>query len=344
MLTLTSEFSNDILTNLKEIEEVVRRDGYQLGIRRNRYWGYCRKEKNLFFPISILYILIGLERWLTEEENSVLDHLKTMLLEEVPSYQKECDPDFYNFYSVKPLDPFPNGYFFNHFWKFALPCDSDDTALTYYVSGYAKDKVVKFKQELERRTKSTGENAYITWLGTEKMPVEKSIPVICNVLSLFQKHDLLHDELALSSLNLVIDFIRDERLIDFPFEYSIHYPQDAVVAYHMARIGGLLKGQIRKSFIDQVVELGRLKSDFFDIILLKNVLLSVDAKANFIPQKTQGVLRSSPFFIASMMSYAPYQWMRKLAKNKFFHINYVSPTLNQVLWIQYLVLSNRLEK
>ena len=329
--------SKNILVLLKEIADDIEENGFAISKRSNRYIFYFRKDENLFFPASILVILKEIDHLLLDNERKVSQRIRGLILPGFRDYIKERDPDFFNFYSIKPFKPFPYGFFFSRFWKFALPCDADDTALAYLALMKTKDEIAHLKEEMIRRAEETRSELYLTWLGSDQMPKEYSLGVICNVLYLFSKHDLLGNQIDRNCIEFIEKVILSQSIMKRSFEVSIHYPTPCLNYYHISRVADLLGTDAKQELVRQIAALkseitvGKAELVLLDTALLKLGLPVVET------QILKQNLNQFSFFIASMMSYTNFAFLRNWARFRFFQIDYCSGSFNKILWIERLI-------
>lgn len=240
-------------------------EGVFSSYRHNKYLRYKRPDTNIFYTATIVFILNQVKDRVSEKSQKIIQEITTKAIKNYPDFQNKDGLKTYNFWQTKPSKHFPNGKIFKHFDHFRIPDDIDDTALVYLTLPHSKEDVAWLKEKLKLHTTAPDGRvknvfcekfftkgkkeiapqsgaaetlgAYSTWFG-KNMPIEQDVCALCNLMYLFEKHQLPHNEYDEATFRFLRDVILQEEYIKNPFKVAHNYATTPLVIYHYARLLG----------------------------------------------------------------------------------------------------------
>lgn len=148
------------------------------------------------------------------------------------------------------------------------------------------------------------------------MPIEHDVCALCNLMYLFEKHQLPHNEYDEAVFIFLRDVILEEKYITNAFKVAHNYATTPLIIYHYARLlGDFNISQLevcRENLIDKIKQLIDNESNTMNRTILETSLLKLDKNERIINGRrsayqlsTGGVpLNNYPFtyFIAGLLS------------------------------------------
>lgn len=273
--------------------------------RQNKYLLYKRQDTNIFYTASIVFVLNQLKSYLPIESQLVVNEITTKAIQNYSTFQNKDGLKTYNFWQTpkdgRVSNHFPNGYIFRHSEHFRLPDDIDDTSLIYLTSWASKEEVIWLKEKLQlhanltegpaqkRLVKNTFEHyralkIYSTWFG-KNMAIEFDACALCNLMYLFEKHQLPHNEYDIDTYQYLTGIIKRKEFINHPFKVSHNYATAPLVVYHLARLLGDFTSTPLESYRKALIELALLLLEIEKVamnkVLLQTSLLKLSRADDF---------------------------------------------------------------
>ncbi|MFY8025151.1 MAG: hypothetical protein ACOVNO_07375 [Sediminibacterium sp.] len=323
-----------------------------------------KADINPFFTGLIVFTLNRIKDKLTPYQQKLVEHIS---LNAKPSFAKFKNPkgrDTYNFWPTDTAVLFPNAGWINIFNKSqSLPDDMDDTVITLMAINadttiakkihlIMQDYINGSKGKINNTLNSLKEfPAYSVWFG-QKFPVDFDISVLSNVLYFTQHYNLPFTKADSSSLNLIINVLKDDKHLTAANIVSPHYASPEIILYHLSRLMSLKPIQALENFkpklIEQTLALQKKTSTFLNQVLLSSALLNWGVKQNLITiQSRQNLFEliddeDFSFFIANMASMLPLKLKKIVSATSISKFKYYCPAFNNVLVLENILLNDDL--
>lgn len=260
--------------------------------RQNKYLFYKRPDTNIFYTASIVFVLNQLKSYLPTESQLVVEEITTKAIQNYPTFQNKDGLKTYNFWQTPKegiaSNHFPNGYIFRHSAHFRLPDDIDDTSLIYLTSKTNKEEVIWLKEKLQlhanlsegptqkRHVKNTFKHykdlkIYSTWFG-KNMAIEFDACALSNLMFLFEKHQLPHNEYDIETYQYLAGIIKRKEFISHSFKISHNYATAPLVIYHLARLLGEFASTPLESYRKDLIEIALLLLEIEKVAMNKVLL------------------------------------------------------------------------
>ncbi len=290
-------------------------DGIFPSYRHNKYLFYRRPDTNIFYTATIVFILNQVKAKVSAKSQQIIDEITAKAIKNYPDFQNKDGLKTYNFWKTKPSKHFPNGRIFQHLDHFRIPDDIDDTALIYLTLPHSREDILWLKEKVKLHCSPLGVRdggVYSTWFG-KNMSIEHDVCALCNLMYLFEKYQLPHNEYDEAVFTFLREVILEEKYITNAFEVAHNYATTPLVIYHYARLlGGFEIPQIevcREKLIHKVKQLLENEANTMNRVILETSLMKLDK--NEIPITTQHlelraarrtVQNSFTYFIAGLLS------------------------------------------
>lgn len=287
-------------------------EGIFPSFRHNKYLGYKRPDTNIFYTATIVFILNQVKDKVSENTQKLIQEITEKAIKNYPAFQNKDGLKTYNFWQTKPSKHFPNGKIFKHFDHFRIPDDIDDTALVYLTLPHSKDDVLWLKEKLKKHTLTDASGAYSTWFG-KNMPIEHDVCALCNLMYLFEKHELPHNEYDEVTFRFLREVIIEEKYIKNAFKVAHNYATTPLIIYHYARLLGNFEipelEVCREKLIQKIKQLlengeENGESNKMNRVILETSLLKLDKNSKSIPliSHISYPLFNFTYFIAGLLS------------------------------------------
>lgn len=299
-------------------------DGIFPSYRHNKYLFYRRPDTNIFYTATIVFILNQVKEKVSAKSQQIIEEITAKAIKNYPDFQNKDGLKTYNFWKTKPSKHFPNGRIFQHLDHFRIPDDIDDTALIYLTLPHSREDILWLKEKVKQHTRphaSKGEpdknsplgaGGYSTWFG-KNMPIEHDVCALCNLMYLFKKYQLPHNEYDEAVFVFLRDVILEEKYITNAFKVAHNYATTPLIIYHYARLLGDFKipqlDVCCEKLIHKTKQLLDNELNKMNRVILETSLLKLD-KNNLSKLSTQhselhgGPFSTPPFtyFIAGLLS------------------------------------------
>jgi len=225
--------------------------------------------------------------------------------------------------------------------------DSNNTTL--------KDKLVQVSNLQKRKINSTCKKyrsipAYSTYLG-ENMHPDFDFAVQCNILYFIYANKLPLVKQDSATILLLSEMIRNRDYMKRPVYISPYYVKPAILIYHITRLMGAFDPAALQPYKNQLIKdvnhLLLYENNIMEEIILRTALLRLGAEAPSLKINTLTAFEKSDqsrfiFFQARAAFAQPTP-----VKQVFLHFDYLNyffycTSYNKALWLEYLVLKNRL--
>lgn len=291
-------------------------DGIFPSYRHNKYLFYRRPDTNIFYTATIIFILNQVKEKVSAKSQTIIEEVTVKAIKNYPDFQNKDGLKTYNFWKTKPSKHFPNGKIFQHLDHFRIPDDIDDTALIYLTLPHSREDVLWLKEKVKvhSRPSAPDENyplragtIYSTWFG-KNMPIEHDVCALCNLMYLFEKHQLPHNEYDEAVFEFLRDVILEEKYITNAFKVAHNYATTPLIIYHYARLLGDFKiPQLeicREKLIIKIKQLIDNEFSTMNWVVLETSLLKLDKGQKNTIHHSPFTIRHSPFtyFIAGLLS------------------------------------------
>ena len=285
-------------------------DGIFPSYRHNKYLFYRRPDTNIFYTATIVFILNQVKGKVSAKSQTIIEHITEKAIKNYPDFQNKDGLKTYNFWKTKPSKHFPNGRIFQHLDHFRIPDDIDDTALVYLTLPYSTEDVLWLKEKVKQHCSPLGVRGggiYSTWFG-KNMPIEHDVCALCNLMYLFEKHQLPHNEYDESVFTFLKEVILEEKYITNAFKVAHNYATTPLIIYHYARLLGDFKiPQLeicREKLIIKIKQLIDNEFSMMNWVVLETSLLKLDKGQKNTIHHSPFTIRHSPFtyFIAGLLS------------------------------------------
>jgi hypothetical protein len=323
--------------------------------RTNTLFNLNRPDDNIFFSVSILYILKSLQPYISQEEQSIISEIEKNLIPNLKLYNNNTERHSYNFWQKSYQKHFPNGVLLHKLKKFQLPDDIDTTSLVQIVGNYNKSETLITKNALPnhanhfKRSIKNGHpqlhhfRAYSTWFG-ENMPIEFDVCVLCNLLLWIHHYNLEINKNDEATLQLIEETINKSLYFTSAFRSAPEYPRDTIILYHISRVIAqtTFLSDLKNKIVKDLRNIENRKSNTpFDQLLLSNSLLKLgEGPLSSTPITDFEEIKNNWWFTAGFLSVYSNPIVQKLAPHPLFHFRFYCPGFNMALWYENLVLSN----
>ncbi len=321
---------------------------------------YLREDNNIFFPVSIAFILLDLTGKLEEKHRQKVLKIVEGIRKNCKSYSGLRNSFLYNFYQTQPNQHYPNGFFLSRFKHFVLADDADVTVMvTMTLNDISRERIASIREELvkfsnlnKKRVKGIGSQysglpVYATWFGSGRMPIEVDICVLCNILCFTFINKLELNVQDQASIEFVRIAIGNGDIINNSFQISGLYPRPSVILYHITRLCSAMNEPWKYLDIEKLVEmirheLSKCESPLDRIILSTSLMKLGQAAEPVALELDSEVLKNDfetfPFFIAPMLSGSSNEILKFMKKAEFFHILFQCEAFYYTLLLEHEVL------
>ena len=276
--------------------------------RQNKYLFYKRPDTNIFYTATIVFILNQIKHTVSEKSQMIIEGITQKAIKNYPDFQNKDGLKTYNFWQTKPSNHFPNGFIFKHLDHFRIPDDIDDTALVYLTLPHSKEDVMWLKEKLKLHTAPPlGAAVYSTWFG-KNMPIEFDVCALCNLMYLFEKHQLPYNEYDEAVFTFLREVILQEEYITDAFKVAHNYATTPLIIYHYARLLGDFEIKqlevCREKLIQKTKELLANEKIEMNKVILETSMMKLGGKRDVFNLQTPVSNFHSPFtyFIAGLLS------------------------------------------
>ncbi|WP_435352823.1 hypothetical protein [Emticicia sp. SJ17W-69] len=292
--------------------------------RQNKFLFYKRPDTNIFYTATIVFILNQIKHKVSEKSQVIIEEITKRAVKNYPDFQNKDGLKTYNFWQTKPSNHFPNGFIFRYLDHFRIPDDIDDTALVYLTLPHAKEDVIWLKEKLKyhspispdgeikmvRNTFKHYKNlkVYSTWFG-KNMPIEFDVCALCNLMYLFEKHQLPYNEYDEAVFIFLREVILQEEYISDAFKVAHNYATTPLIIYHYARLLGdfdIKQLEIcREKLIQKTRELLDNEKVVMNKVILEIALLKLVTTQNHMTKNSELITHNSElntYFIAGLLS------------------------------------------
>ena len=325
--------------------------------RHNKYLFYKRPDTNIFYTATIVFILNQIKHNVSEKSQIIIEGIIQKAIKNYPYFQNKDGLKTYNFWQTKPTNYFPNGFIFRHLDHFRIPDDIDDTSLVYLTLPQSKKDVIWLKEKLKLHTVPSlgvGGAVYSTWFG-KNMPIEFDVCALCNLMYLFEKHQLPHNEYDEAVFTFLREVILQEEYITNAFKVAHNYATTPLIIYHYARLLGDFKIKqleiCREKLINRTKELlaGRYaaagepnnEKTEMNKVILEIALLKLDKNKKFSTLQTpmSNLEPLFTYFIAGLLSSYENPILYFFAPMKITQMEWKCKAHDLTLRLENLVLS-----
>lgn len=332
-------------------------DGLFPSFRQNKYLNYSRRDNNIFYSASIIFILNELQGKLPSRLNAIIEQISKKVVDNYPNFQNKDGLKTYNFWQTKPSKHFSNGYVFHRFDHFRIPDDIDDTALIYLTNPHSLEEVEWLKAKLKvhanlanRKIKNTPKHyrhlkVYSTWFG-KNMPIEFDVCALCNLMCLFEKYQFPYNENDIDTYQFLREVILRNEFVQYPFKISHNYASSAIIIYHYARLIGTYEPSAldgcKELLIERAVHLLAKTANEMEQIILETSLLKLTKSDHLLVQKYRKREKYSPFryFIAGLLSSYENPFLYFFASFAFTQMSWHCDAHELALRVENLVLKS----
>ena len=289
--------------------------------RHNKYLFYRRPDTNIFYTATIVFILNQIKEKVSEKSQTIIKHITEKAIKNYPDFQNKDGLKTYNFWKTKPSKHFPNGRIFKHFDHFRIPDDIDDTALIYLTLPHSREDVLWLKEKVKLHCSASPKGGlysipplgikgliYSTWFG-KNMPIEHDVCALCNLMYLFEKHQLPLNEYDEAVFTFLREVILQEKYINNAFKVAHNYATTPLIIYHYARLlDNFTIPQIevcRENLIIKIKQHHDNELSTINRVILETSLLKLDKSipsAINIQNLTPRTRNSFTYFIAGLLS------------------------------------------
>jgi len=332
-------------------------------LNQHRY----KADINPFFTALTGFTLRHLKNDLPTEQQILADSIIEKTMTVYPLFRnKKKDASIYNFWSTDKRILFPHSGFLNLFSKSqSLPDDCDDTVMILMAQSSSDSVAQSVHQHMQQFVNNKAKKitntfpeyqqvgAYSTWLGY-KMPVDFDICVLSNVLYFVQQYNLEWSAADSASLYLIEDIIRTRKHSMYANYVSPHYATLPNILYHISRLMELKPipslDRLKPQLIEEAKRELTSASTFMDKVILSTSLLRWNVvPPDIIEEKTTSLIdliedEKFYFFIASMASFLPDTWKKRITNLKVGTFYYYCPAYNNLLLLENLIWQKRRRK
>jgi hypothetical protein len=291
--------------------------------RQNNYLFYKRPDTTIFYTATIVFILNQIKHKVSVKSQILIEKISEKAIKNYPSFQNKDGLKTYNFWQTKPSKHFPNGFIFRYLDHFRIPDDIDDTALVYLTLPHSKEDVLWLKEKLKLHTdspltprggifvpplgvKGLSGAIYSTWFG-KNMPIEHDVCALCNLMYLFEKHQLPYNEYDEAVFVFLREVILREEYITDAFKVAHNYATTPLIIYHYARLLGDFEIKqlevCREKLIQKTNELLNNEQVEMNKVILETSLLKLGKnKTSYLESRIPNLKSPFTYFIAGLLS------------------------------------------
>ncbi|WP_066628769.1 hypothetical protein [Labilibacter marinus] len=343
----------DLLYQIRELQTKTGSEQFNKGIfpsyRKNTILGIQRPDDNIFFSVSVLYILKTIYPHLAEKEKEIVDKIEGDLLPNLSLYTNKSDRNSFNFWQKLPHKHFPNGRILSRLNKFQLPDDVDTTSMVHMVSGLPYKEVERTKQALVHHVNGyrykiqnghqqlRNYKAYSTWFG-EYMPIEFDICVLSNYLLWVNHFQFKLNEYDEETIALLIETIQQSLYLKSSFKSAPEYPKVAVILYHLSRLASSTSfiHRVKNILIKDCWNQFNVSQNLFEKMILQTSLLKLGEDVSFdYPYQYD---EEYWWFTAGLLSVYSNSIIEQLATQPLFHFRFTCPAFNLALRLENKVI------
>jgi hypothetical protein len=196
---------------------------------------------------------------------------------------------------------------------------------------------------------------YSTWFG-KNMPIEFDVCALCNLMYLFEKHQLPYNEYDEAVFTFLREVILQEKHITNTFEVAHNYATTPLIIYHYARLLGDFKIKqleiCREKLIQKTIELlagryaaaGEPHNERIEMnkVILEIALLKLDKEHKLTNYQLPVTNNQSPFtyFIAGLLSSYKNPFLYFFAPMKITQMEWKCEAHDLALLLENLVSSS----
>ncbi len=347
----------EILKQIKDLQLKADPKFFSTGLfpsyRKNMVTGLTHPDDNLFFSVSIVYILKSLYKKTNKEEQEIIDVIQKKLFPNIQAYTNNEKRYSFNFWKKQKNKHFPNGILANRINKFKLPDDIDTTSLTHLAFNFPYSKTAETKSELRKHANTINKTiqnghknirkyqAYSTWFG-ENMPIEFDICVLSNLLLWLHHYNFDLNKYDKDTINLLQYSIEHSLYFKSPFKSAPEYPKAPVILYHLSRAVSQTPFLISckdKLIADLSHQLSKTNNSF-EKLILESSLLKLDKKTDQPQYGNIDIQELNHYwwFTAGFISVYSTFPLPLLAPLSLFHFRFLCPSFNLSLLYENMVL------
>lgn len=320
---------------------------------------YIREDDNLFFTVTIAYILQTLFGHFSASEKKLAQQIIDQAQASFHLFKNKDGLDTYNFWQTRPSRHFPNGLFMHRLRHFKIPDDVDDTALVFLVENASKARVNQLREKLQLHANLAYKTAfnplpkyrqlkcYSTFFG-DKMYIEFDLCVLSNLMHTILPHfkdDL--NEYDHGTLSFIAEAVTQNEHFKHPFYSAPNYPTTELILYHVSRLIPHLPAQYKSRIeapICEALQKQLPRAIGLNRILLENAALKLGVPFTAAKHTISALENDDTFFFfhAGMITAFENHIAQHFAAHPFFHLRYTSKALNRALLIENMVLKRAL--
>ncbi|MEM9023058.1 MAG: hypothetical protein AAGB22_04920, partial [Bacteroidota bacterium] len=204
------------------------------------------EDNNIFFTALIVYTLQSIKSTMPVEDQALIDRISAKARPTFFQYQNRQGGPTYNFYPVRPENPFPGFRFLPRFEFAKLPDDLDCTAMIWLAQSSTPETDRQVKQLMADQSSRSDRisstfpayrqsRAYRTWFAT-KMKQDLDVAVNCNVLTFVFEKGLPLDAVDAAAIDFIVQVVRSGQHVHQGHLVSSYYQSPTVILYHLARL------------------------------------------------------------------------------------------------------------
>lgn len=322
---------------------------------------FSRKKKDItvFYNVLIDISLQKLKPKLNAEQQILADKLLARSSKIYLRFKNKTR-NTYNFWLKDSVYKFPYSWWIPLIKKDAVvPDDMDDTSLSQLI--FSTDSAEALHQLMqsfvhfpERKIKTSPKkyrkyNAYSAWFG-KKFPVVFDVSVLSNILTFVQTYNLNWTHADSSSLQLIVQTIRNKDYIYHSLYVSPYYGKTPILLYHFARLMQIKKINELEELKPELVQECYYQFNSTDNLLVKiicaNALCRFGEKMPQINLPGRDILiqqieeNNYPFFIGNIPSYLNYGIKKFFTQRRLLLYYHYCPAYNDALLLEYLANEN----
>lgn len=204
-----------------------------------------RDDNTIFFTALIVYTLQSVKEHMSPEDRLLADSIIARAQSNYQWYKNRNGGITYNFWQVRPEQPFPNSSFLSGMEKVKLPDDFDDTSMIYLTLQTPDSLNRRLKDQMLRNTntgrvKSTFKKyrefqGYCTWFA-DRMKQDMDVCVMSNTLLFNITKNLEFTHADKETLSFIREVVMNDDHFHYPHIVASHYQNTSVILYHIARL------------------------------------------------------------------------------------------------------------
>ncbi len=314
-----------------------------------------KEDNNIFFTALTVYTLQSIRNRFDNKDK--IDFIIERAKRNYPSYKNRAGDITYNYWQVRPENPFPNSKFLSKRKKMRIADDFDDTAIIFLTQNNSDslNKVLHQKMQAQSekgksKVKSTFKayqksKAYRTWFAT-KMKQDFDVCVQSNALLFVFEKQLELSKVDTATIVLIKDIILTDKHIESPVLVSPHYQNTSIILYHIARLiaaadNDLFK-EIQSKVIQDIYAQLRIVDNEMEKVILYTSLFRLREKPEIKidSNKLKDDLQNFYWFKASMVATSNIKIKKVIAKSKLVNFNYQSEGYYYALLLELESLTN----